>query len=382
MRQRSIAKLLAAGLLTALFAPGTAGAQQGAGLIVVKPAGKEPVLTIGGLLQVQGEFGDPGDSRFTSGNDRFYLRRARLNATGKFLEELDFRLEMDLAGSLSNTTGLRAQMTDGYINWNRYAAFNVRAGQFKTPFGFEQLYGDPRLLTLERSLANDRLTLGRQIGVQAAGDLLDKRLSYAVGAFNGNSVNNNFNDNDKFTWAGRLAGTPWQRGTGDRAMSWSVGGNGFTGDDAGLSQPSEFRFDATPATADRDNLFTGERRGLGLDTQLLAGPFELWAEALRVRWKPADRRPRAELDSDGWYLQGACYVLPAQLEKRLQVVAKYETFDPDRDTEDNETDTVTLGVNYYLKGHELKLMADYLRVDSAGRTGTDNKLLARLQVAF
>jgi phosphate-selective porin len=366
-------------LLAALLLAGSAAvAQQGAGLIVVKPAGKEPTLTFGGLLQVQADIGDQGDNRFANDNDRFYLRRARFNATGKFLEEFDFRLELDLAGSLSNTTGLRAQMTDGYITWNRLPAANVRVGQFKTPFGFEQLYGDPRLLTLERSLVNDRLTLSRQLGLQVTGDLLEKRVSYAVGAFNGNSVNNNFNDNDKFVWVGRLSGIPWQKGSGDKAMSWAVGGNAYKSDDTALAQGSEFRFDSTPATADRDNLFTGERRGLGLDTQFLAGPFELWAEALRVRWEPESRRPRATLESAGWYLQAGLFVVP----KKLQIVGKYETFDPDRDADADDTDTATLGVNYYIKGHDLKLMLDYLRTDPAGRPDTDNKVLARLQVIF
>src|SRR5882724_7641489 len=157
-------------LALTLALPALAGAQT---LGEVKPAGREPSLTIGGLLQVQFDAGDKGDSRFTNDNDRFYLRRARLNASGRFLEEFDFRLEMDLSGTLANTTGLRAQMTDGYITWNRYSEANVRVGQFKTPFGFEQLYGDPRLFTIARTLVNDRLTLNRQLGVQVGGDFFD-----------------------------------------------------------------------------------------------------------------------------------------------------------------------------------------------------------------
>ncbi len=192
---------LIAGLALGLGLPVLAGAQS---LGTLKPAGKEPTLAIGGLLQIQFDGGDRGDSRFTNDNDRFYLRRARLNATGKFLEEFDFRLEMDLAGSISNTSALRAQMTDGFITWNRYPEANVRVGQLKTPFGFEQLYGDPRLYTIERSLANDRLTLSRQIGTQVAGEFLEKRFTYAFGAFNGNSVNNNFNDDDRFLSVGRI----------------------------------------------------------------------------------------------------------------------------------------------------------------------------------
>src|SRR5882672_1469453 len=134
------------------------GLEARAGQTIVKPAGREPTLSIGGLLQAQADFGDKGDARFTSGNDRFYLRRARINAQGRFLEEFDFRLEIDLAGTLAEATGTRAQLTDVYITWNHFDFANVRAGQFKTPFGSEQLAPDPRLFTIERSLVNDRLT--------------------------------------------------------------------------------------------------------------------------------------------------------------------------------------------------------------------------------
>src|SRR5689334_14635335 len=198
---KTMLRMVGSGCVLALVAAAAFGQDKGG--ITVQATNGEASLTLGGLLQVQFEDGDRGDSRFpATGEDRFYLRRARLNATGTFAEQFDFRLEFDLAGTLGSTTGLRAQMTDGYVNWNRYAYANVRAGQFKTPFGFEQLYADPRLLTIERSLANDRLTLNRQLGAQLWGDLLDKHLSYAVGVFNGNGVNNSANDNGKFLWAG------------------------------------------------------------------------------------------------------------------------------------------------------------------------------------
>jgi len=351
-----------------------AGAQS---LGTARPAGREPALAIGGLLQVQLDVGDRGDSRFTNDNDRFYLRRARLNATGKFLEELDFRLEMDLAGSLSNTSSLRAQMTDGFINWNRYPAANIRAGQFKTPFGFEQLYGDPRLLTIERSLVNDRITASRQIGAQVGGDLLEKRVSYAAGAFNGNAVNNNFNDDDRFFLAGRLSGVPWQGKLLGSSATWAIGGNAFSSQDANVPL-ADFGFDSTPATADRDGIFSGKRTGSGIDTQLVSGPFELWAEYLRSRFEPDSGLPRPRFDADGWYGQGSYFVVA----NRLQIVLKYETFDPNSKSENDTTDTATLGANLYLKGHDLKLMLDYLRVGAPAPADKQDKVIARLQIIF
>ncbi len=361
-----------------LLLPGLAGAQPVAPPGAVKPAGKEPTLALGGLLQVQVETGDRGDTRFTNGNDRIYLRRARLNATGKFLEEFDFRVELDLAGSLSNSASLRAQMTDGFINWNRNPAANVRAGQFKTPFGFEQLFGDPRLTTLERSLVNDRLTVGRQLGVQVHGELLDKRLTYAVGAFNGNGVNNNFNDDDRFLLAGRLAGTAWRGKLFGQDATLAVGGNAFSSEDTNIPLGSEFAFDSTPATADRDNIFAGKRLATGIDSQLQAGPLDLWIEFLRTRFEPDSARPRAEVTADGAYLQAGYFVW----ERKWQVVVKFETFDPRDDLEDDSTDALTLGGSYYFKGHDLKLMLNLARFEGPNGAEAEDKVLARLQVVF
>jgi phosphate-selective porin OprO and OprP len=360
-------------LALASLSPIVAFAQSGSAA-AAQAGASEATLAIGGLIQAQFEDGDRGDARFpASGEDRFFLRRARLNATGKFKEDFDFRLELDLAGSLSAATGLRAQLTDGYLNWSHYKFANLRIGQFKTPFGFEQLYGDPRLLTAERSLVNDRLTLSRQLGVQLWGNALDQRLSYAVGAFNGNGVNNSNNDNGKFLWAGRLSVIPWKAGP----ASWAVGADGFTSEDTLLSLP-DLGLDSTPATPDRDNLFTGKRHGFGVDSQLEVGRASLWVEYLRSRFEPTNARPAARFDADGWYAQGAWFLVP----QRLQLVLKYETFDPRRDSANPEVSTDTVGLTYYVKGHDLKALINYLRTDLGGRTATQNKILLRFQVIF
>lgn len=346
---------------------------QAQSLGTVKPAGKEPTLTIGGLLQVQAEFGDRGDTRFANDNDRFYLRRARINATGKFLEEFDFRIEGEFAGTLANTSGLRAQLTDAFINWNRYPEANIRMGQFKTPFGFEQLFSDPRLITIERSLVNDRLTQSRQLGAQVGGDLFERRLTYAAGVFNGTGANNNFNDDDSFLSAARLGGVVWRKGT----SAWSLGGNVFSSEDTSVAQASDFGFDSTPSTPDRDNIFAGERFGTGFDTQLVWGRFDLWAEYLAVDWEPASRRPQAEVESDGWYVQGSYFFLP----NRLQLVLKAEAFDPITDDRADPVEIGTAGLSWYLKGHDLKLLLNYLRVGQDGQEDQD-KILTRIQVIF
>ena len=342
--------------------------------VVVTPAGKEPVLKIGGLLQAQADFGDKGDSRFTTGDDRFYLRRARLNATGSFLEDFDFRLEMDLSGSLSNnatsvsTSNLRAQMTDGYVTWNRYAAASIRGGQFKSPFGYEQLLSDAKLFTIERSLANDRLTIGRQIGVMLTGEGLEKRLSYQTAVFNGNSVNVSFNDNDAFLYVLRLSAVTFEGKAFGNDTKWSIGGNAFFSEDDNFTgQSSDFSF--------TENTFTGKRRGVGFDTQIHSGPFDFWAEYLAVKFEPEDTIPAEEFTPAGWYAMLVYLFLP-----KSQAVVRYETFDPTERIEN--TDTWTLGFNYLIKGDDLKFQVNYVIFDDPSVQDLQHKVLARFQVVF
>lgn len=346
-------------------------------LIFVRPGGKEPFLKIGGLIQVQSDFGDRGDTRFATGDDRIYLRRARLNAIGSFLEEFDFKLELELFGTLSNsptsisTNNVRAQVTDGYINWNKLVYANIKGGQFKTPFGYEQLYFDPRLYTIERSLVNDRLTVGRQLGAQVSGDLFEKRFYYATGLFNGNTVNNTYNDNGKFLYAGRVAGTIWQGKLHSLETKWTAGTNGFSSEDNNLTaQSPDFQF--TNLT------FTGKRTGFGVDTQLRLGPFEIWFEFLRDHIEPQDFKPLEEFHADGWYLQGYYAVRP-----KIQAVLGYQTFNPITELDaDLTTNTWTLGFNYLFKGDDLKFMVNYLITDTYILPDTQQKVLVRMQVIF
>ncbi len=347
-----------------------------AGQVVVRPAGREPVMTLGGLLQSQAEWGDRGDTRWSTGNDRVLVRRARVTVGARYMEEFDVRLELDLAGSLAAASGLRAQMTDGYAQWTRFPACVVRAGQFKTPFGFEQLYPDARLPLIERTMVSDRLALGRQPGVQVSGDVAEKRVSYAVGAFNGTGANTSANDGDDFAGVGRVSVTPWRRESG--ARSWTLGANAASSHDAAVSLASDFGFDATPGTAAKDDVFAGSRQAFGGDTQLAAGHLEVWAEYLRTRFAVRDAVPRARVVSEGWYAQG-CYTWAAD---RLQTVARYESFDPDTAASRDRTRTWTAGAAWLFKGHDVKVLANYVAVSSPVASGWQHKVLARLQTAL
>ncbi len=341
------------------------------GVAVAKPAGKASALTVAGILQVQAEFGDKGDPRFGSANDRFYLRRARLGVSGRLIEGFDFKVEGEFANSLAGgATGASSSMTDGYINWNHFNWANVKVGQFKTPFGYEFITSAPKLFTAERTLGMDMLSLKRQIGVQVGGDVFAKRLSYAGGLFNGTGANVSVNDNGKFLYIGRVSGVPWQGTLLAQTARWSVGADGYTSIDNGVS--------VAPAFGTTGKSFTGKRKGVGVDTQFHLGRLDLWTEYLSVQFDPSNQVPAARFTSDAWYLQGSYFILP----KTLQGVVRYDTFTPNHSLSANSTDSWTLGMNWLIKGDDLKFQLDYLLTNPPADAAQQHKLILRSQVIF
>ncbi|HEY0141852.1 MAG TPA: porin [Thermoanaerobaculia bacterium] len=321
-------------------------------VVAVQPVGRETKLAVGGLIQAQAEAGGRVDARFSDDNDRLFLRRARLNAQGAFAEHFDFKVELDLAGSLSAASGLRGQATDAHLTWNRHPSAKVRIGQFKAPFGYETLFSDSVLATPERTLGSDRLALGRQIGVQLFGDFPQRRVAYAVGAFNGTGTNTSLNDDEGFVAAARLSGTILDR----EPLRWSAGVNGFRGDDRNAAVAPELGF--------ANNVFRGERDAFGVDTQFVAGPFELWLERLQSRFDPEAgnaREATSHMVFGIWSVTG-----------RIQAVARWDELEANG----NELTTWTVGTNYLIKGNDLKLQLHWLKSDD------DSRVIARMQTIF
>ncbi len=335
-------------------APDTAGRSVPAP--VVQPAGKEWKLALGGLVQVHAELGDSPDDRYDDLHDRFLVRRARLNATATFAEHFLAKIEADFgAGSINAGSNLRGQMTDGYVEWRQYPECMVRLGQFKTPFGYEQLASDPKLLTIERALSSDKLTVGRQIGGALSGDLLDRRLNYAVGLFNGNRVNSGDNDNDDFMVAGRLGLLAFTGKVAGRDAKWAVAANAFTTDDTGTA-------------------FTGRREGLGFDTQLTLGPAELRAEWLRNKSR---RSTGDRVAAEGWSLLAGWTFDP-----QWRAVVRFDTYDSNTRSGNTTTDEWTFGLDYCLLGDDLKLSLNYLYGKQPAPSDWQGRLLGRVQVVF
>ncbi|MGD9597784.1 MAG: porin [Steroidobacteraceae bacterium] len=344
------------------------------GPVAVHAAGKEQSLTLGGFIQGQYESGGAGDQRFVGIDDRFYFRRARVAVTGSFAEHFDFRIEGDFgANSAGASTGLRASANEIYVNWNRYPQANIRVGYLKPAFGGEQLASDVTMPTIERYLGSDRIADGRQPGLGAYGSFLDRRIGYMLTLGHGNGPASSANDDNRFLGAVRLYGTMFDSPGAGRLVA-AV--NAMRSEDTAAFRPG-FGFELASSTLP-DGIFRGKRVGWGVDAAWILDRAYVGGELLRERFEPANAVPFASFDAQGWQLTAGYMVVP----RRLQAVLRREVFDPNLDVGGDATEIWVAGLNWLVKGDDIKLMVNYLFGDAPGLPDDPGRLIARVQLIY
>ena len=371
--------------------------------VYVQQRGPELKLVLGGFIQVNAEGGDAfafnGNFGQTAIKDRFRLRRARINLTGDYAEQFDFKMEGDFANSdgLSNNR-LAFEATDIWINWHQFAAAQIKAGQYKAPFGLEQLTPDTSLYTIERSLPTNAITPERQIGVELWGKPFTSiwpeqkdLLTYYAGIFNGNGRNISVNDNNEFMYVGRLELQPFAGKIFGQKSFLKVGGDVlWSRDEAGtnISTAGNLLVNTDGYLSTFTLPSADERAAWSLDAWLEVGPFDLIGEYLQEHVEGRTVNGAAptfgNFTTDGFYVTGGYFLIP----KKLQAVAQWQYLNPGQKGNDGIY-SILAGLNYYIRGDDLKLMVNYIHTWSDFRGanpefGEDqfDEVLGRLQVMF
>ena len=87
--------------------------------------------------------------RYNGESNSFDIRRARLDFKGDLATKLDYRFQMEFAGS--------PKLLDAYLRCKIDRRFNLQVGEFKIPFSMENIYGPTTLETADNSMAISNL---------------------------------------------------------------------------------------------------------------------------------------------------------------------------------------------------------------------------------
>jgi phosphate-selective porin OprO and OprP len=174
-------------------------------------------LRLGGLLQTDYRYYDYDDNN--PNKNRFDIRRARLLLGGTMYRYFDYKFEYEFQGSGSRN------LLDAYTDVHVTPWTSLRLGQGKEPFGLEQVTKDKNLVFAERSMGW-YLTPQRDVGLMAHGSVLEDRINYGIGLFNGDGLDDaTGGDQDDLELAARLVLAPFKTSGYELFQDLQIGGS-------------------------------------------------------------------------------------------------------------------------------------------------------------
>jgi len=208
----------------------------------------------------------------TTLSDTALLRRVRPTFSGTVFQYVDYMFRPDF-GQGSTI------IYDAYVELKYFSHFKLRAGKFKPPVGLERLQSDDDTSFIERGLPT-LLGPSRDIGYQVSGDIVNRRVSYAVGVFNG-VPDNSLSDSaasDHRDYSARLFLTPFQ--PDENALSGLGFGMGSSfGNVDGQALPSYKTFGQNSFFSFASGVSEGGHRSrLAPGAYYYLGPFGLYTE--------------------------------------------------------------------------------------------------------
>ena len=225
----------------------------------------------------------------------------------------------------------------------------LRIGQFKAPFGLQQLTSSGRLQFADRAITDSKFNPSRDMGLMFSGTAVGRKVGYDAGVFNGSGESIRQNNRSHL-----LAGRIYLQPLG--VYSLSEGG----------SEPP-----ARPVL----HLGVGARTGKQIRGRTPAGIVEQADDQTAINGEFAFKTPRIfstveyfwmtddqdnpvagpSIDSQGFHVQGGYMLMP----RRLEVGLLYARISADSDVDDAELTELRGVVGYYWHAHNLKLQSDF-----------------------
>jgi hypothetical protein len=318
-----------------------------------------------------GERGDPRGS--------FRIRRAKFKLEGWMFEKwLTYELQLNWPAITGSNPGafLEDAMFDIDLTKGR-GLFRVHVGQFKVPYGAQQLTSSGNQMFVDRALVSDLFFRGRETGAAVWGATTNNKFEWRIGAFNGNGPTRAANDNDKFQYNARLM---WQP-NGSQVLNqraWVTGA---------LYSESDFESTTTPIYAvainweNQDNFNATSGIDQKWNAVSVDGIYKFKGFSVNGMYAFARRTPEigAEFDAKGGFIQAGKLFN----QRRCEAAFRYGEFDPTDLGGRNTTRELRGAFSYYFARHVLKWQNDIGRVDvQAGANPTMKTIEIRSQLQF
>ncbi len=240
----------------------------------------------------------------------------------------------------------------------------LKAGQFKAPFGRQELTSSGNQQFVDRSIASVLFAPARQIGLQIGGQFgfgtaVPDMITYAGGIFNGNGINRTLGENDKYEYTGRVMFSPFGNVGYSEAQPGALRLPRFGRGGLQQQQP-----DLLPAWRRRtDRASTSPRNGAP------TSPSRLWADSSSTASTTGARSttPRASRHRQ----TGATAQVGWLFGDHFEIAGRYSFTDVNTARDDRNIEEWRGGLSWYFNKHFWKLQADYGVTENEALNGAD-----------
>jgi hypothetical protein len=201
-------------------------------------------------------------------------------------------------------------LVDAYVSYHPVPWIGLTLGRMKMPFAKEYLTSRTSLSFVDRSEIVLLTALKRGIGAQLSGGLLDKRLNYNLGVYNGTDMQA-MDWGRQFLGAARIEAIPFQTALGHFKLSLAVGAN------AAYGMAEKLVFSQVAVLGDVGS-FEGARALTGADMTLHIGPAWIAAEGIYGHYE--SRISPLTFDVSGGYAELGATLLP----DRFDIMLRYD----------------------------------------------------------
>jgi hypothetical protein len=348
-------------------------------------------LEISNRVQVRFTQDDPNGARTIAGTSgpgepvgSFRIRRAKFKLEGWMIRTwLTYETQVNYpalngsnAGALLEDAALDIDVSKGR------GLFRVHAGQFKPPYGAQEMTSSGSQMFVDRALASNTFFRGRETGVALWGATPSNKFEWRIGVFNGNSMTRVANDNNQYQVNARLM--------------WQPNGSQVLNQRAWVSGPlySESDFESTTAPIyavainyERQNNFlaTAGTAGAANDQKWhsvgVDGIYKFKGFSANGMYTLARRTPEvgSKFDAQGSFIQfGKLFH-----RRQYEVAARYGWQRPSDIVQNNQAFEYRVAFSYYYARHGLKWQTDLGQIATQGTPQVrSNELRSQLQFIF
>lgn len=339
--------------------------------------------------------------------DGVEFRRARLYISGTLWEDYLFKAQYDFAGG-------GADFKDAFLGMQNIPAVGtILVGQILEPFSLEELTSSNYITFMERALPN-AFAPSRKSGIRASNEFLDKRMTYGLGFFYGDTDNDgdsNFDDITNIDFTLRLTGLLYYENKGQNLLHLGLGYSHQFRDEGKTTvryrnRPESHLTDAL--LVDTGNINTDSADLLNPEVALVWGPISFQGEYF---WTKLDSSAANDPAFQGAYAYGSWFITGENRPYSTSSgvfgrVKPNKNFHPtgkggpgaweigvrwswldlnDEQIRGGEEDNITVGVNWYLNPN-YRILFNFVFADAEDRSdakdGKANILQTRFQMDF